>query len=460
MNREPTNRIRKYFDTKSLLLSQVTVRNNSAYDHFKNMLAAMDSINKETQQGRVHRAAVECHTILFCCLETVNEIDTEVQELNTKMMAVMDNEEEVFNFSATNSVHFFPPQFHQYFGNLNATPVSAIYAPKKLKKKVKKSRKQTAGNNHMNEQDAVEPDADADAVFLTQELEEDEDEGEEEKDVVHQNQGDDDEIQEEAKEKECADDEEHENGSPPESQHYNKKAIMDLLAEWLAEQIDEEKTAEEWLGTAIAVMTSADSTQVLRSGSDDQQMKTTDHAHADETNNERMFPESGGIEKLSEQDPIIACLAEWLEEGLHVAAQNGHKTATQWIAAATKCVFSQTKKTKYTKKKRRKKKEPLQPEPCTYCMKKYRGEGKTLPTKLSSGSHASNPARNKPTNEIHFLQYQKTQNFKFSKGRANDKLFCSWECTRQWNAEHTPVLHRYDTEQLIRIAAGKFKLSK
>ena len=136
--------MRKFFDKKLCQLNQARLRSNTAFNHFKNMLASFeredDTTNKESQQGRVHRAAVECHTILFCCLDSVNDVDSVVQELREHMEAFMENDQESFNFSATNTVHFFPTQFHKYFGNINASPVTSAIAPRKIKKKSKSKK--------------------------------------------------------------------------------------------------------------------------------------------------------------------------------------------------------------------------------------------------------------------------------------------------------------------------------
>jgi hypothetical protein len=458
-NREPTNRVRKYCESKQFSLSQALLRNNTAYDHFKNMLAVLESneeaeaAGKEMQQHRVHRAAVECHTVLFCCLDTVNGIDKEVQELKEKMYALSEHDGESFNFSSTNSVHFFPAQFHPYFGNANATPVRAAYAPKKLKKRKVTSKKKVSGKDQMAEKDDGDGDGDGDDVFLTQgsedgDIDDHEDDDEAKKRNRSQNQEDD------AMFEYSSDDEKKKNASPSrrKKKDYNKQAVLELIAEWLAGEIDEEKTADEWVDTAVEVVTSVTSEQVLRSGAEEDATPDGEHeATADYT--------SGG-ESPADLDLTISCLAEWLEECLHKQKENDNKSAKQWIKAAQQCVASQTKKKKY-KKKTFKKKE-LQPYPCTQCNKMYRGKGKTLPTRLGLASHnKNNNNNNKSTKEVHFLQIQKPQHYKFSNGRgSNDKLFCSWECTRLWNEEHTPVLYRYETEQLIRIAAGKFKLTK
>jgi hypothetical protein len=421
-HREPDNRMRKFFDKKLCQLNQARLRSNTAFNHFKNMLASFeredDTTNKESQQGRVHRAAVECHTILFCCLDSVNDVDSVVQELREHMEAFMENDQESFNFSATNTVHFFPTQFHKYFGNINASPVTSAIAPRKIKKKSKSKKKSVNREECEDEQDNGE-------VFLTQGSEE-----------CANNQC----IQTCELDKERLSCSKDVVDTP--NKFYSKREVIELLSEWLAGGIDEEKTADEWLDTAIEVVSSIDSNKILRSEGDvNDQIPEVGREY------------EGKISDDSSHDhEVIACLAEWLEDCLHKQDVNNNKSGKEWLRAAEQCVSSRSKK------KFKKKKKKLQPYPCSQCNMMYRGKGKSLPTKLSSSTRA-NPVA-KVGKEVNYLYLQKPQKYKFSNGRSNDKLFCSWECTRQWNAENTPVLHRYDTDQLIRIAAGKFKQAK
>jgi len=440
--REPCNRMRKFFDKKLFQLSQAQLRNNTAFNHFKNMLASFkrdDEVsNKEIQQGRVHRAAVECHTILFCCLDVVKEVDREVQELKEKLEAFMENEYENFNFSATNSVHFFPEEFHEYFGNANTAPVTAAYAAPhktKTKSRLKKKKPSTKKYDESDHDKSVNEKVD---VFLTQ--------GDEEGIV-------------------CDDAKDETERATPDKvrpdkaigtskldlsakENYNNKDVMELLSEWLAGGVDEEKTAAEWVGAAVEAVNSIDCTHVL-------QCEIKDVAPEVNQNREDHGEQEQDKEQQKQEQPtvddVVTCLAEWLEEGLHKQDANMNKSGPEWLRAAKQCLASHSKK-KYKKKK---KKLALQPYPCSQCNRLYRGKGKSLPSRLSSG--AGGKATKKFVKEVNYLRSQKPQPFKFSNGRANDKLFCSWECTQQWNNENTPILHRYATDQLIRIAAGEFK---
>ena len=362
--------------------------------------------NKEIQRGRVHRAAIECHTVLFCCLEVINEIDKDIADIRKMIKEIsVDDSETHFNFSSVNNIHFFPSQFHKYFGQAHSSTSS------KPKKKYK-SKKHNA--TKVEEEDVNENIG----LFLTE----------------SNNRNDDD------------DNDEVRNNDVPRNQKasrkaYDKKKVMDIIAEWLAGKAEDTKSAAAWVDTAIEIVNSSDSVGVLHDGRD-----SSDGARDIPSMHQMQAPED---ELDPDLDAIILCLAEWLEEGLHLQINSDNKTGEQWISAAQNRVKSQYK----IKPRKKIKKKPLQPYPCDQCQRFYRGKGKYLPSRLSSSQHSAKF----PVKEVHYLPDQKVKKFKFNNGRANDKLFCSWECAKQWNEENTPVLYRYETEQLIRIAAGNYK---
>ena len=108
---------------------------------------------------------------------------------------------------------------------------------------------------------------------------------------------------------------------------------------------------------------------------------------------------------------------------------------------------------------------------CTMCDSKIKGPPKVIPTSLQNvlkpgesfdNIHKSNDGSTKefqmagfPKSSKNYLDSQVIWRESYST-RAEDCIFCCWDCAREWNKKYSPVNYRYITQKLIDIAAGKF----
>jgi hypothetical protein len=103
---------------------------------------------------------------------------------------------------------------------------------------------------------------------------------------------------------------------------------------------------------------------------------------------------------------------------------------------------------------------------CTMCNGKIKGPPKIIPTSLQNviPSRDSESTNNIHNETIEFHDEDKSHHFLHSQviwrdpyiKRGEDCIFCCWDCAREWNKKYSPVNHRYMTQKLIDIAAGKF----
>mmetsp|Transcript_22800 Transcript_22800/g.33293 ORF Transcript_22800/g.33293 Transcript_22800/m.33293 type:complete len:1184 (-) Transcript_22800:38-3589(-) len=129
------------------------------------------------------------------------------------------------------------------------------------------------------------------------------------------------------------------------------------------------------------------------------------------------------------------------------------------------------RKAKSKKTKKVKKRLPWNPNPCSCCGRSFRGKGKLIPTLLRTGSkndfrpHKRGGFLSQPMHtdrtalafSAKYLDSQKALREQYGHRRGNDKVFCTWKCAEAWNNVNTPVMYRYYTQKLIKIASGKLK---